>query len=424
MARQIINVHSLGFLATLAETVTSHISVQFGQKFNIHRLFKFNFPGVENMIYKILRNSIPILALCILSSQLRADALPAELHNAANKITQVLVEKERESFSIESFKDNTHGNFGPGLRSQLVQAFQEVNQSRKTKGEKFISVVEKSSVSLSGEFKSVDDPGDQSLLAIEIKMIVSEGGEIVFPLTLFVNRIRDIAQFEGVNFRTENDKSVTAAHKELRQAINNPSFEADGSRIRSKAGSPISVEIAAKSALAGPDTKAQPRSPSKEHSDFPFVPVGVGEIYEVIVHNDSNVEIAAALSVDGLDQFTFSEDRNPETGSPKFTCFIVAPRSSLTIPGWHKTVDKKRNDNFLSFLVTKYGDGASKFVPHPDRARVGVITVAISMSHIPGKGRARGDAETGFGPPVRVEQEAVSREIDPPHEFISIRYNR
>jgi hypothetical protein len=97
---------------------------------------------------------------------------------------------------------------------------------------------------------------------------------------------------------------------------------------------------------------------------------------------------------------------------------------SLVIPGWFNTIDTKRKDNFLRFLVTEYGQGAASKFPTQSQGQIGVVTVQISKSHLPGSGQAKSSAETGFGPPVQAELKALERLIDPPHDFISLRYLR
>jgi hypothetical protein len=394
----------------------------------------------------MLKRTSIITGYCLLAifgsgQNLHADSLSAEIRQAAIKLTEVMVEQGRESCAIASFKDHTHGNFGPGIRAELARAFAEVNAERKKNGKPVVSVSETSNVILDGEFARVDDPNDQSddpsarQLAIEIKVVLKQGAEELFRHSFFVNRIRDIVKIEGLNFSGNPETDARILHREIRENLkridepNSPNQKPffhliNETRIKSHAKSQISIEIAAKSALADKQTPAIARKVDPNRKDAPFVPLQIGEIYEVRVYNDSSEEIAVALTIDGLDQFMFSDDKNPETGQPRFTHWIVAPKSRLTIPGWHRTADPKRDDSVLAFLVAKYGEGASKFVPHPDAGSVGVITVAISRSHADPKNAKSTAAETGFGPPIKVEQKEVKRTIDLPHEFISVRYTR
>ena len=172
--------------------------------------------------------------------------------------------------------------------------------------------------------------------------------------------------------------------------------------------------------------------------------VHVGEVYEVRVVNFSSHEIAVSLAIDGIDHFTFSEDRTavlddrgkPVAGPdskpvqrPKFSHWIVGPAKAgkpgeVLILGWHKTADPKRKDNVMSFLVTEYGKGAASKFPTQAQGKVGLITVGISRSFKDGELRPRSANETGFGPDRELKQEVVKRFIDAPHEFVTVRYNR
>ena len=48
-----------------------------------------------------------------------------------------------------------------------------------------------------------------------------------------------------------------------------------------------------------------------------------------------------------------------DDGKPKFTHYIIDPKSHMDVTGWYVTSDPKRNDNVLSFLITELGKGAA-----------------------------------------------------------------
>ncbi len=366
--------------------------------------------------------------LMFVAPSARADTLPRQLLKTAEKVTEDLLEKNRESLSLGEFvpkgKD-AEDAFGPGLRVELAQAFNQVIKD----GNKKMNLLEESSLVLSGTYEVIDDPADigakakglPQLLVLKVEMVLLDGSEKLSTHTFFVDRIRDIVEAEGASgfFRLEDD--TRTLHKQVREAIREPSAQKLGSRVKSSVDSQVSVEILTKSASA----EKSPASPREMEiqKGVASLSIAQGEVYEILFHNQSEEEIAVAATIDGIDQFTFSEDRDSRTGRPLFTHWIVPKKSDLTIFGWHKTADPERKDNVLRFLVTKYGDGASQFAPHTDKSKVGVIQLAISRSHEQKVG-ARGDAETGFGPPVEVRQTKVQRVIDPPHEFIAIRYTK
>ena len=341
-------------------------------------------------------------------------------------------ERNQERLTLGAFEpaEGALDTYGPGLRVDIGRALTEVSQDTTDDDIHSVSVVDNSSYVLSGTYEVMDDPEDAvapkrglpQMLVVKIDLTLRKGSEVVFSNALFVDRLRDIIKVGGNSGAFRLEDSIRDLHKQIRLNARHPSATLDGNEIKSSPSSKVAVEILTKSVLASKETKPTPRKP-QQRQGFPFVPIAVGEVYEVKVHNRSSKEIAVAMTVDGIDQFTFSEDRNSATGRPRFSHWVIGAGKSFTILGWHKTADPNRDDNILRFLVTKYGDGASQFAPAMDASKVGTIQLAISNSHEFRRG-ARGDSETGFGPPVKLKQKAVRREIDPPHEFISIQYSR
>jgi hypothetical protein len=225
---------------------------------------------------------------------------------------------------------------------------------------------------------------------------------------------------------------------ELEQKARNPkAFIRDKTRIASSEESPYEIELRVKPLKDHEKHAATAREATDEKGQA-FVRIDRDELYEVVVHNKSDREVAVALTIDGLDVFHFSKDRVRETkeqanGSqlvvdrPRFTHFIVAKNSSATIVGWHHSLQGERTAdgkiaNYLSFLVTAHGQGAVTKAGITARGNVGVIHAQFSLTSPAGKGRS--GSETGFGPPREVKQTAVERDIDPPSDFVTVRYAR
>ena len=295
---------------------------------------------------------------------------------------------------------------------------------------------------VSGEVRFLSDPARPDLKEIRIKAKLQyTNGDEVGEFKEFVGTVRkvtDIARFTGasVSFKPDSEYKdsppSSGRNKDLQKTLppgpgRPPEVQAaiEGTFVRTRKESPYAVEIRKKS-LDAPGG-ALPVTASLVEG-LPFVGIERGEVYEVRVVNDSNQEIAVSLAIDGIDQFTFSEDRKPD-GTPKFSHWIVGPAKDkkpgeVLIVGWHKTADPSRKDNVLSFLVTEYGKGTSVKFPTRAQGKIGTITVGISRSYVPGPNAPRSASETGFGPPREVKQEVVKRQIDDPHEFITVRYTR
>jgi hypothetical protein len=328
---------------------------------------------------------------------------------------------------------NTNGNFGPGLRAELILAFEAVNKQLQGDKKEFVTIADNAAFKVRGSYSIEDDRNDggspkrQRLLAVEVNIEITDGTEKQSDLTFFLTRGRDIVAAEGLSIKLDPDAGKKDQHKEIRKALDalesggddaKPMFVVEGTKIKTNKDSEYAIELVTRSPVG---TKYSPRGPKSDSGALPFVPVGVGEIYGIKIYNKSDRRISVAMKIDGIDQFTFSEERNEKTARPRFTSWIVGAKSSFTIKGWHISADNSRKDNLSAFQVTKYGEGASKFAKSVDQNLNGVISVAIATEFVSG---SRGDSETGFGPPVEQKQKVVKVKMNPPHEFLSIRYSR
>jgi len=364
----------------------------------------------------------------------------AEFNNAATKLTDLLLSQEKTTVAFETIQqsENSTGNFGPGLRAELMLAFESVNRQLKQKNKKFVTIGDNATFKVRGNYSVGDDPDDigteehQRQLAVRVTLEITDGTEKQADFTFYLSRERDIIAAEGLNvrFNDRQKRETRQAHSAIRKArkaalpgnsaTGELQYFVDGSKIRTSSKSDYAVEILTRSPVG---KNYRPRGPKSGDSAVPFVPIGVGEVYGVKIYNNSDQEIGVAMKIDGIDQFTFSEERIETTGRPRFNSWIIAPRSSFTIKGWHISADNSRDDNLAAFQVTKYGDGASKFINNVAPASNGVITVAIANSFDPRGGKSSA-TETGFGPPVKQNQKVIQRKFEPPHEFLAIRYSR
>ena len=169
------------------------------------------------------------------------------------------------------------------------------------------------------------------------------------------------------------------------------------------------------------ERRAPPPHARPNDDGLAFVKIGRGEIYAVKLINDSPFDAAVVLTIDGLNVFAFSENKN-------FFCWIVPKGGTMTIPGWHRT-----NAKADSFLVTEYAKSAVAEAL-PSSASVGTITASFSAAWPKGanppedeasskKGSRAGDA-TGRGPETPTSFVEIVREIGRLREAISVRYTK
>lgn len=250
-----------------------------------------------------------------------------------------------------------------------------------------------------------------------------------------ITKLTQAPFFVATTFETSPQADIKESRKDFVDSLTQAPFidPKDPSRVRAQATSSYALELRTKP--IGAETEAgtpieakietRPGIIATQLQPFAFAPIAKNQEYEIVVYNESSDEIAVAIAIDGIDVFTFSEDLDPKTKKSLYTHFIIAPQSTLVLPGWHKTVGTKRDANFLAFLVTEYGKGArsSLFSQQAADGTVGAVTVGISKTVPPG-GIKSARAETGFGRPIQLDQTPLVRTIEPPHAFISVRYDR
>jgi len=198
----------------------------------------------------------------------------------------------------------------------------------------------------------------------------------------------------------------------------------DGTRLFATRSSPYAVEVL---------VDGQPRALRLE-GNLVLVDLKRGEQYEVRLINDSDFDAAAALSIDGLNSFTFSEVRQtvgPGAGQPSYGRWILAPRSQAVIRGWHKRDTGPGNVD--AFLITEYADSAAAVVNQ--QSGVGTISVSFAaawegdeppagLNEPPSQPRGLPDG-TGFGEAkdMRIGQPVV-RNTGVLRANLSIRYSK
>jgi hypothetical protein len=89
-----------------------------------------------------------------------------------------------------------------------------------------------------------------------------------------------------------------------------------------------------------------------------------GNEYEVRVRNNTNEEILAVISVDGVNVVT------GETAAPSQSGYVIGPWRSLSIAGWRKSLAR-----IATFYFTDHSDAYATRTGRPDD--VGVIGVAV-----------------------------------------------
>jgi hypothetical protein len=219
------------------------------------------------------------------------------------------------------------------------------------------------------------------------------------------------------------------------KAWDRPTVAVSGSRVCSKAGSKLSVEVLA---VDNPTQKTKESDykplPARVKDGQAFVSIRRGQSYAVRMINDSDFDAVITLSIDGMGLFTFSEEKNEKTGLPRQYRILVPRKDRLLVRGWfinHKETDLFQVSEYARRLRALTGGCMTD---------VGTITVTFAACWETGKpappdeprpddhkGTAttapvRDDSERGLRVPAHFK--SVPRTVGATRDIISVRYAR
>jgi len=343
--------------------------------------------------------------------ELNLNDMAAGIETVAQQIHEVLRNEGAGNITLGKFQAQAQvsANFSAGLVAMLGEAL-ERRQTGILKPD--------SPYSVAGRYAVIEEKNDPTrvFLKITIQIIARKSDDVLQEFVASVRNNNDIARAAGHSGPLPGEGSTQDRNKKMKEQIDKPAVFFDGSLIKTHKDSPYAVEILAK--RLGSPGDAKPVQPSEVKGQA-FVDLKEGDLYEIRIHNGDPRQTAVGITIDGLSVFTFSEVKD-KIGKPSYTHYIIPENAQTTIVGWH--IRNNPPANYHSFLVTEYGKGASQFVPSPERGEPGVICIAFSRTSPKGKGR--GGSETGLGPPRDVNVKEVAVDIEPPMEFLTIRYNR
>jgi hypothetical protein len=351
---------------------------------------------------------ILVLAASSLTAAHAADDLDKELAVVAKGIKQLLDGRNEDSIAIGEFTGSARVNAsgGAGIKLALTRQLEKLG----------VRVGRKAELEVKGDFLDVED-SQTKLTALRLKArVIDRGGAEITHFDRGLFNATTIASLIGLTAAIPPSATDKERNEKLTEAIDDPKVNLAGTRITAAADSPYALEVLVKS---GDDYR--PRAATKDGDGFAFLRIRRDEIYAVRLINDSAFDAAVTLTIDGLSVFAFSE-------TPNYTHWIVPPKKSLTVVGWHRT-----NQVSDSFLVTEYAKSAAA-EKLPGSTTIGTITACFAAAWpqgstpppdepTPPPGGRSADA-TGKGPPVKTNFEEVTREIGRLRASVSVRYNK
>ncbi len=211
------------------------------------------------------------------------------------------------------------------------------------------------------------------------------------------------------------DQGEEGREKAILASIEAPKATIKGSKVLAGPDSPYAVEVAVASGDAW-----LPLVPS-DSGGLAFVPIKRGQRYSVTLVNDADEDAAVTLTIDGLNVFAFSNNKDYK--------FVIIPKKSRgRVSGWHRT-----NEVSDSFLITELAKGAAAEIGLSS-SDVGTITATFAAAWPKGSPAPRaeealmasrgGPIATGRGPEIQAKFKEVERRVGTPRGVVSIRYDK
>ena len=267
-----------------------------------------------------------------------------------------------------------------------------------------------------GRYRLADD--DKGAMGVEIEARIEDRvGTEFFSIKWNLSDEPSIVSLFGPTVALPLDKGEDARKKVLRESIVAPKANIKGTRVAAEKESPYAVEIAL---LKDDDSLTPPLTPVDDEG-LAFVPIKRGQRYAVTLVNDSDEDAAVTVTIDGLNIFAFSKNKDYK--------HVILPKNSKgTIKGWHRT-----NEKSDSFLITELAKGAAAELG-VSSGDVGTITASFAAAWPKDKrppvadrpllaSRGAGNA-TARGPEIRAKFEEVERRVGSTRAVVSIRYDK
>jgi hypothetical protein len=318
---------------------------------------------------------------------------------------------------------------GPAIMNQASASAGIVKILRESFQKKKIAISRRAKFAIAGSYKRVFDGDGRPKIIISGRFEDNQTGESFggFEKTLKGNREENIAQlmtFFGVSTTVPTDIPTRQREQAVLSGITDPKvFLEKDSRLRTASDSPYAIEILTwKGDLPeGVDPATlnyQPQS-IQLNDGLAFAPIDLGHVYAIRVFNDSAMEAAISLSIDGLDLFSFANHK-PEH-------LILPPKTFGTIYGWYRTETKSD-----AFTITSYANSAVKELGVNPQG-IGLISVTFRQAwsenaSIPEDEFAakmlasRGENATGRGASIQQHYRPWRGHIGAVRNVISLRY--
>jgi hypothetical protein len=352
-------------------------------------------------------------------SRARGDEIQKKMDGLAQSLSGLLSQRNESKIAVGEFfgARALNASAGPAIAQALTDAL----------ARKKIANDDQASLEIRGEYFLKDDAlGTSASLKIKFQVFDTNAGreEVAKPeMDLF--EASTVARLTGATGDISGNNNRERL-KKVRQNIKNPQVEIDkstrGEPVNSRVsvpGKPYAVEVLVKSGTGYVARAAE------SHQNKAFVALQRDEVYAVRLINNSPLDAAVELCIDGIN--VFSLHRDPRMRSAKI---IIPPGETDLIRGFVITDDDSRE--FLLAGIDVPVDGPLLPKGNPS---LGTITAQFAASWPEGTAppsdepsepitEGADDNRTIPGTVFRNQIRRLKVEIGKPRAQISIRYNK
>jgi hypothetical protein len=321
-----------------------------------------------------------------------ATELDREMSEVARQVKLLLDQKGQDAIAVGDFHGPARlaASSGPAIRKAVYEALRRLG----------VAVRRDAGLMLRGEYRDFEDRSSGQLaILIRSRVVDRDGAEIVAIESRGLFGPTSIAALAGMTVALPPEATDQDRSRVLRDSIEGPQVHVVGARVSARPESPYAIEV-----LVNRDGQYAPRPATRDRDGFAFVSIARGELYAVRLINDSPLDAAVTLTIDGLSVFAFSE-------KPSYTSVIVPARSSSDIKGWFRTTEIAN-----AFQVNEYAKSAAAEKLPDSGDGVGTITAGFAATWPKGDPPPEGEASA----PRRSRM--VTREVGKLRAAISVRY--
>ncbi|XZE22164.1 hypothetical protein SH449x_002082 [Pirellulaceae bacterium SH449] len=366
---------------------------------------------MSQSIPMILLTMVLHLLFCVKGHANANDGLEVELQSLVKEQVIPMIDKRGGgTVAVGGFtaSSNIQGTAGPELQLKLAKLLEEAGMSLDPVDYRF---------ELTGNYLPYND-NDSGLYGVKLvsRLIDAESGSTLGEFSRFLFDTEAVPRLLGLNVSLHGTTQPKLQSVAFQRAVKSPESYVVASQIATTPTSEYSIEI-----LVLERGKYVPRRIDSESSRWPFVQLERNDVYAIRLLNHSDHEAAAAVTIDGVNVFEFSE-QNPKPN------YWVIPRSqgtqpgAITIHGWDRTASRS-----TQFKVVDFPDGAAARIQLAPSPATGMISVSFHACWEDEKDRPRSEGRTratGFGKEIVDEKTHVKRQVGVVRDVVSVRYEK